>query len=245
MPDEFRDEAELKRVLAEWYRCRGFVVATEVSPGPSGIADVVAFRLVERHLRKRLAAGQSDAMASRAQITVFLNLPDAGSGWISEDELSEMAGFSVPYLRRQLLPTLEQGGFVVRRERRLCRVNGWYPLAGATIAIEAKLHDVSRAIEQAIAYRYFADEVYMALPSSAAYRARRRRDLKGVGIIAAKPDSAWCIKRSPRAEPLSQACSGLAGEVAWLASRHGGLLEGVHECPTQFPLADASSRRSS
>lgn len=59
-----------------------------------------------------------------------------------------------------------------------------------TIAVELKLTDWTRAIEQAIIYQLCADLVYVAMPSTAAKRVDKRvLSELGIGLLAVAPHS--------------------------------------------------------
>jgi len=72
-----------------------------------------------------------------------------------------------------------------RRER---RQRGWRPLHTRLVAVELKLTRVAQALRQALAYRAFFPEVYVAFPAEVAESVRSSgRFLNGVGLLSVTP----------------------------------------------------------
>ena len=84
---------------------------------------------------------------------------------------------------------LEQAGFSVRLEVPILgrRADLLGLRAGTVTAIEAKMHDWTQALRQAIAYQLGADQSWVAMPLAAASRAYRQRwhfEAERVGLLA-------------------------------------------------------------
>lgn len=61
------------------------------------------------------------------------------------------------------------------------------PSTHKTIAIEAKVKDWKKAIEQALFYRYCAEKVYIAMPKIYSHRAEKEKQLfqsYGLGLLS-------------------------------------------------------------
>jgi hypothetical protein len=102
------------------------------------------------------------------------------------DVLERLCGMAPQSLRTGMVDRLRHAGVVSRGEGGRVSLGGWCR-AGALIAIEAKLTRWGDALEQALAYRQFADRVYVALPADCvrpALRARAVFERESVGLLS-------------------------------------------------------------
>lgn len=102
------------------------------------------------------------------------------------DVLEHLCGMKPKTLREGELDRLVVNRVVTLGDGGRVALGSW-SRAGSIVAIEAKLTRWLDALEQALAYRQFADRVYVALPAdcvSPALRARQRFLSAGIGLLS-------------------------------------------------------------
>lgn len=113
------------------------------------------------------------------------------------DLLEHQLGFDKGGLRNGALGRLEKWDVIQRGRGGQIRLCESWRTGFRVVAIEAKLTKWRQALHQAVAYKRFADEVYVVLPSDAAIRASARHDeftAEGVGLIIL--DNRTCLETS-------------------------------------------------
>lgn len=155
---------------------RECAIQTEVRVG-SSIADVVAALVPTgaTRLPPPLSARESVIVSALRQ-----------SGPTRIDVLERRCGMPAATMRGGILARLESVGLVCRGAGGRIALGHWCR-ASALIAIEAKLTRWVDALEQALAYRQFADRVYVALPADRVIqplRARAMFERAGVGLLS-------------------------------------------------------------
>ena len=163
----------------------------EVSVGRS-VADVVVALMPENLVRIPPTLSVQDSVIVGA-------LRSNGSTRI--DLLERLCGMPPMSLRRGIIDRLQNARVVSRGQGGLVSLGRWCR-SGMLIAIEAKLTKWLDALEQARAYRQFADQVYVALPADRvqpALKARAMFEHNSVGLLSVNGD----IQCKIRAKSLS------------------------------------------
>lgn len=79
------------------------------------------------------------------------------------------------------------------------------PLTGDIIAVEAKLSDWKNGFYQALRYKYFANESYLAISKSKIKNVDKNLlKSRGIGLIAVDTDEVNVILKSKKASPLNK-----------------------------------------
>ena len=112
--------------------------------------------------------------------------------------------------------SLENFGLIRTVEGRLTPLNDYTRTVKNTIAIEAKLRNWKRALNQAYRYKWFSQKSYVCLPSSAVKPAFKNIEIfkeMGVGLIEVCKHKGIKILYNPRpARPISKDMSILLNE---------------------------------
>jgi hypothetical protein len=188
----FELEFEMARPVEAWLLKRGLTVKREFQV-PWGICDLVAVKLNQKKIQKRISNGQLRPIASPLRLYILSKIPDLDES-DSSITLHELWQKSFAYLPREIiedeLARLIRSRFVTSpRRSRFQKINGWAPLHSQIVAVELKLSRISDVLAQASSNRAFATESYVALPAVLAKRIAEgpRADefkLKGVGLLA-------------------------------------------------------------
>lgn len=193
-------------------RIRDPLVVLELGVG-FGIADAVLFDIDYDSMAARMAGGLRKPVLSSSHLSVLTTL--TASGPISLDLLGASLSFSRSNLRSHILKTLEDQNLVAISPDGTVEMNDAFKsVSRYVIAVEAKLRDWKRAIGQAVRYRWFANESYVALPAGLA----RRPDvaalsaLNGIGLISVESSRLRLVSAAPRSAPDSPVFERFAGE---------------------------------
>jgi hypothetical protein len=98
---------------------------------------------------------------------------------------------------------LASKGFFSIVNDRITAIRRWWSRRCSVVAIEAKLVRWREALDQATAYRAYADASYVALPEASFARALGAQDCflsAGVGLISVSPSGVRILVRAPRSE---------------------------------------------
>ncbi|MGN6762442.1 MAG: hypothetical protein ACTHJI_14070 [Leifsonia sp.] len=179
-PDRvFAAEVELADPVERWLLLQGSAAVAHEIEGDFGIADMVAGYSDRRRLRNRRR--QAGAVTDALQ----LRLLEYCGKWRTRDELRQWAPHGFSRLRKRAIePLVERGLLKAEGERFRATVAPKDPF-DRVVAVELKLRDASRGLEQASTYRLFADASYLAMPSqrvtpALVEAARRRR----IGLLS-------------------------------------------------------------
>lgn len=150
--------------------------------GAEGSPDVVFLEFDEVEVARRESLGLCPVLGYRA-IAILLALAERPC---SVAELAAAAGVGVAYLKRSLLPELEEGGWVRREGGAWVSPHPIRPLARWILAVEAKRRDWRRATEQAERYRRFANRTVVVLDAAANLEAAQAHvEARGaVGLVS-------------------------------------------------------------
>jgi hypothetical protein len=154
----FLAEVDLAPPVERWLASRGSLVVVPEIEGDYGIADLVAGFGDPRRLRNRRR--QSGPVLNAFQ----LDLLNFCSTWRTEQELRSWAPFGWSSLRTRLVDPLVAQNLLRIDGLRFRSVTVPKDPFDSVIAVELKLRDAWRGLEQANSYRVFADASYLAMP---------------------------------------------------------------------------------
>lgn len=195
----FSSEADMTLPAREagqaWWRGRRppCVVAGEVV-GPDAIADLVGARFDPASLQRReetriqpltdILALQAVLVSRRARLTTR--------------EMAEACKVTPSGMRRGILLALEAGALIEVTRFRYTAHPRWSPVVRRAVAVELKLHDWSRALRQAIAYRAWANAAWVLLARRPPVAAVEAACAAGVGLGTLSPDGSVIAWLSPQ-----------------------------------------------
>lgn len=188
----FRYEAELVDALEPalaglTFRAKDPRVLTfrEV-PAARGVPDLTAVRFDFDKIDERQRAAIRP-LATDVEVRVVLALRERGR---TVDQLSAETRLSRDYLRRSVLPMLEQLGWIQAVGANLELRPGAGFVGGRVVTVEAKLRDWLRAFNQARHQQVSADAAYIALDAQTIRRATDQVEgmrQRGIGVILVDP----------------------------------------------------------
>jgi len=223
-----------RRPGSEFHRCEQDLVADLVTQLPAYLHRASRTCRIQREV----GVGRSiaDVVAALMPVNAARILPPLSvresvmvsalraSGPTRIDVLERLCGMNRQSLRGGSLDRLQSLGVVVRGAGGRVALGRWCR-SGTLIAIEAKLTRWWDALEQAEAYRQFADRVYVALPADCvgpAVRSRGAFERAGVGLLSVN--------------------GGIHCEVqAGVAATHDWRREYVYSRTTRAPISVATS----
>jgi len=154
-------------------------------PAVAGIPDLVAVRFDEEAIRARKAAGVLPlATESEVRIAQEAATPCTAS------ELAQRVGLSADYLRRVVLPGLQDSGWLERDGPYFQRTRTALDVGQRVVTVEAKLRDWRRAFSQAKRQGRSADAAYIAVPAATARLMGADLEAiasRGIGVISVGP----------------------------------------------------------
>jgi len=213
-------EALFVKKLELCFLDEGFFTKCEVGVG-YGIADLVLFKPNKQKILKRLSHAQHTRLLSENYFKVLSVITDSETKKkpTSLRSIEKNVSVSSQTLRYKILPKLKDCGYVKEVDNGYyLKVNGWLPIGKELIAIEAKLHDWKKGLQQAIRYKAFANRVYLAVPSNIAKNAQRALlEKHGVGLISFDPESGKkkVIVNAPIRKPNNPHKRDYASEYFW------------------------------
>ena len=226
----FAKETELREPVAAWVRVSwpDAVLADEVGPRYAR-ADLVAG--LGGPLSARAASGPL-AEASYFALLDFLSEPKQSSD-LKAWRPSRWREFSL-----DVLPALSEQGAVRYDEES----DYWWAEAEVSppfeqlLSIELKLRDATKALAQASLHRLFANQAFVAMPSSRIGDSLLAEAVRlGVGVLAVAPDGETdCLVSPLVSDPSDQAEWRLSSEIVladYLDMRAGNFLAGSPGTP--------------
>jgi hypothetical protein len=135
---------------------------TEV-PAVHGVPDVTAVRFDESIVARRRAAGVRP-LTTDTEVSAILSIGSRSS----VEVVAQRMRTTTDYVRKAVLPLLEQAGWVTVDGGEIHRIPeaGW--VGRRVVTVEAKRRDWVRAVAQARRQRYSADAAYVAVDAAAA-----------------------------------------------------------------------------
>ena len=191
----FRYESDLVDVLHATFADSVFrrgdpnVTTFREVPAVRGIPDLVAVRFDPNATAAR-CAHEVRSLSSDVEVRVIQALRRTGP--IDVQTLTGLAGLTRDYVRRSVLPMLEQLGWVAVTSGVVSLRPGTQPLGRRVVTAEAKLRDWLRAFNQARNQLQSADAAYIALDEASAGAARGQLDAiaqRGIGVITVNADT--------------------------------------------------------
>lgn len=169
-----------------------------------GVADLVLLDIDQGNLLERRSRGLPPAR--RAGEAAVLEAVVMHSGEDVDGILSSVA-MTRSHARR-LLSELTLAGLISITDGRASPCWPAHPIVSRVIAIEAKLSDWRSGVVQAMRYQAFADETYLALPTSrieAFVREPDRLQGLGLGLIGVSADRCFIAQEAERLPPREPA----------------------------------------
>lgn len=158
MKSPFVAEVELAPPVERWLAQLGSLITAPEVEGDYGIADLVAgFGDARKLLNRRR---QAPPVATSQQ----LDLLEYCSPWRSESELRAWAPHGWSAMQSRVIDPLRAAGLLRTDGSRFRSVAVPKDPFDMVIAVELKLRDARRGLEQANSYRLFADASYLAMP---------------------------------------------------------------------------------
>lgn len=203
----YRAEVELAAPVEAWLRGRGSeCIAYEVE-GDYGIADIVAGYGEHQKLKNRRR--QVGAVPS----SLHLDLLEYCAEWRTVEELRVWAPHGYSSLRQRAIDPLVDRGLMRFEGTRIRSIRNPRDPFDKIVAVELKLREGARGVEQANAYRLFADESYLAMPegrfsekvTAAAVHYR-------IGLLVVSPDGVEEVLSPRPSTATSQSRRRLASE---------------------------------
>ena len=191
----FRYESDLVDVLQPTFADSVFrrgdsnVTTFREVPAVRGIPDLVAVRFDSKAIAER-GVQEVRCLSSDVEVRVVQALRRTGP--IDIQTLTGLAGFTRDYVRRSVLPRLEQLGWITVTNGLVSLRPGTQPVGRRVVTVEAKLRDWLRAFNQARNQLYSADAAYIALDEASAGTARGQLDAiaqRGIGVITVNADT--------------------------------------------------------
>lgn len=178
-----------------------------------GIADAVLFDIDGDSMAKRVASGLTKPVLSPSQLSVLTVLGLRGPTDLAR--LGNLLSFSRTNLRSHILRSLASNDLVSISSDGSIELNhAFKSVSRYIIAVEAKLRDWRAAVRQAVRYRWFANESYVALPSVLASQpaVQAFSESNGVGLIAVEWSSVRLVRSALVTDPQSPVYERFAGE---------------------------------
>jgi len=211
------NESQFVKLLEHKFASEGYVTQRELGVG-YGIADLVLFKFNKNKCVIRRNNKQYKKLNNEVYFKIFDYLPEFGSKRKSRLEiLSKNLNISKNTLKYKYLKKLENDGFIRRVDENLYfKINGWMPLAGEIIAIEAKMKDWKRGMFQANRYKSFAHKTFLAFPQEKGYLVDREMLRKhNIGLILFNVENREIKSIQPQKKiPLNWYKFNLASEFA-------------------------------
>ncbi len=183
--------------LESYFKNKHYLTQTEVK-AMHGVPDLVLGRANMKHVELRRGYSQFEPLLNEKYFRLLKHIPDQASHKkpISARSLAELTDISQSYLVSSLLRDLKEGGYILALDDGYMKVNGWVPILNKIIGIEAKLKDWKRGIYQAVRYKKFADEAYLAMPSSTSHLVDRELlGHLGVGLLVFDYDKNQLVEK--------------------------------------------------
>lgn len=191
----FRYESDLVDVLQPAFADSVFrrgdpnVTTFREVPAVRGIPDLVAVRFDPQAIAER-GAHEVRCLSSDVEVRFVQALRRTGP--LDIQTLTALVGLTRDYVRRSVLPMLEQLGWVTVADGVVSLRPGTQPVGRRVVTVEAKLRDWLRAFNQARNQLYSADAAYIALDEASAGAARAQLDAiakRGIGVITVNADT--------------------------------------------------------
>lgn len=197
MHGAFQSEAQMTTPAIDaalsWWGSRAPLdfVATEVV-GHDAIADLAAVRFDQGALAKRTAASIRPVVDRLALLTILCSRRRG----LTVGELAETLRVTRSGIRRAVHVAADAGALLKTEDTWRAHPD-WRPATKRIVAVELKLRDYRRALQQADAYLRWADAAWVVLARAPSPAAAAQARARGIGIAVLAPDGT--VKTESRA----------------------------------------------
>jgi DNA-binding MarR family transcriptional regulator len=164
-----------------------------------GIADIVGIKYNPHKLKARIDSG-FEPVTNIRELSILTLLQKNNPS--SSDDLAKKIGLSVSYVKKTLLKSLIEKGYIERKANEYILVRDVSALTDLVVSVEAKLTKWKDALAQAKRYQHFSNIVFVALP---VYTVRKiDKELfkrNNIGVLAIESDSVIIELEPERMKP--------------------------------------------
>jgi DNA-binding MarR family transcriptional regulator len=126
-----------------------------------GIADIVGIKCNKKKLKSRYDSG-SKPVTNIRELSILTLLQENNPSNI--EDLASKIGLSVSYIKKILLKSLIEKGYIERKDNIYKLVKDIFSFTDLVVSVEAKLTKWKDALAQAKRYQHFSNIVFVALP---------------------------------------------------------------------------------
>ncbi len=171
-------------------------------PYNSGRADIVLANINKKKLKKRLKSGLIEPLKNKIQIQILFHL--AKNKTIEKDKLQNIL-CSKSF--KSNIKILIKNGYVKENAKNYIISKKYKIHISDVIAIEAKIKNIRRALEQILQTSSFANKRYILLDpdySTNIYKYTELLANKGIGLIIVEKNTPLILKKSKTITPYSE-----------------------------------------
>ncbi len=174
------------------------VVEEEFTAG-YGIADIVGIKYNQQRLKSRFDSGYKP-VANMRELSILTLLQKSNSS--TAEALAVTTGLSVSYIKKTLLKSLIEKGYIARKGNEYILVKDVYSFTDLVVSVEAKLTKWKDALAQAKRYQHFSNIVFVALPRHTVKKINRQLFRKNnIGVLSVYSDSVSIELKPQRMKP--------------------------------------------
>lgn len=152
-----------------------------------GIADIVGIKCNKGKLKSRFESG-SKPVTSIRELSILTLLQENSPSNI--EDLASNTGLSISYIKKILLKSLIEKGYIERRGNEYKLVKDIFSFTDLVVSVEAKLTKWKDALSQAKRYQHFSNIVFVALPQSTVRKINKELFKKNnIGILSVVSNS--------------------------------------------------------
>lgn len=152
-----------------------------------GIADIVGIKCNQQRLKARIDTGFK-SVANIRELSILLSLQEDNPS--STEELARAIGLSESYIKKKLLKSLIEKGYVERKGTGYALVKDVFSFTDLVVSVEAKLTKWRDALAQAKRYHHFSNIVFVALPQHTVKKINKELfKNNNIGILSVASDS--------------------------------------------------------
>ena len=165
-----------------------------------GIADVVGIKCNRKKLKSRFESGLKEPVVNIRELSLLNALPENKSS--TAETLAKQVGLSISYVKKILLKSLIQKGYVEKQQRKYILIKDISYFTDLVVSIEAKLTKWRDALGQAKRYQHFSNLVFVALPRNTVKNINRELFRKNnIGVLSVTDDSVSIELKPQRMKP--------------------------------------------
>lgn len=157
-------------------------VEEEFSAG-YGIADIVGIRCNYQKLKYRFDYGLKNPVSNIRELSLLKAFQKNSS--LTADVLSKKTGLSVSYIKKVLLKSLVEKGYLEKHGNEYTLIADISSFTELVVSVEAKLTKWRDALAQAKRYQHFSNIVFVALPQQTVKKIERELFKKNnIGVLS-------------------------------------------------------------